>query len=220
VIRLPQCVLFDLDGTLLDSIPGIAYSIRAAFDAAGLPAPALDLRRLIGPPVRTILSRAAATDDPVLLDKLERHFRASYDTEGWRQTVCFPGTLELLEAMKACGHRLFIISNKPRHVAATSLAALDIAAYFERMYTRDSAEPPYASKADMLHVLLADHGLTAGDCVMVGDTMEDAGAAALHKISFIFMEHGYGDLSLAEPVLLKLGSFSEFMPFLAVENVQ
>jgi hypothetical protein len=49
--------------------------------------------------------------------------------------------------------------------------------------------------------------------------MEDASAAALHKISFIFMEHGYGDLSLAEPVLLKLGNFSEFMPFLAVENV-
>ena len=220
MIKIPQCVLFDLDGTLLDSVPGIAYSIKAAFDAAGLPAPAFDLRRLIGPPVRTILSRAAATNDPVLLNELERHFRASYDTEGWRQTVCFPGTSELLAAMKAGGHRLFIISNKPGHVAAICVDALGIAAYFEQMYTRDSVEPPYASKADMLRALLADHQLTAVDCVMVGDTMEDASAAALHKISFIFMEHGYGDLSLAEPVLLKLGNFSEFMPFLAVENVQ
>jgi phosphoglycolate phosphatase-like HAD superfamily hydrolase len=97
---------------------------------------------------------------------------------------------------------------------------LGIAAYFEQMYTRDSVEPPYASKADILRALLADHQLAAVDCVMVGDTMEDAGAAALHKISFIFMEHGYGELSRAQPVLLKLSSFSELMPFLAVENVQ
>ncbi len=118
MVKLPQCVLFDLDGTLLDSIPGIAWSIKAALQAAGLAEPAVDLRQSIGPPIRTILSRAAATEDPALLDQLERHFRASYDTEGWRRTTCFPGTLELLEAMKANGHRLFIISNKPRHIAA------------------------------------------------------------------------------------------------------
>jgi phosphoglycolate phosphatase len=220
VVKLPQCVLFDLDGTLLDSLPGIAYSVKAAFRAAGLPERSFDLRQYIGPPIRTILSRAAATDDPVLLDELERHFRASYDTDGWQQTVCFPGTLELLETMKASGHRLFVISNKPRHIAARIVEALGIASHFEQMYTRDSVEPPYASKGDMLDALLTDHQLAAADCVMVGDTMEDAGACALHKISFIFMEHGYGELSLAEPVLLKLGSFSEFMPFLAVENVQ
>jgi phosphoglycolate phosphatase len=220
VIKLPQCVLFDLDGTLLDSIPGIAYAVKAAFHAAGLEAPAFDLRRLIGPPVRTILSRAAATNDPVLLDQLERHFRASYDSDGWRQTVCFPGTLELLQALKAHGHRLFVVSNKPRHIAATILEALGLSSYFEQLYTRDSVEPPYTSKADMLNAVLADHQLASVDCVMVGDTMEDAGASALHKISFIFMEHGYGELSLAQPVLLKLGSFSEFMPYLAVENVQ
>jgi phosphoglycolate phosphatase len=220
MVRLPRCVLFDLDGTLLDSIPGIAYSIRAAFRAAGLPERSFDLRQCIGPPIGTILSRAAGTSDPLLLDELERHFRASYDTEGWRQTTCFPGTLELLEAMKASGHRLFIVSNKPRHIAVKNLEALGIATYFEQLYTRDSVEPPYASKPDILRALLADHQLAAADCAMVGDTMEDASASALHGISFIFMEHGYGELPLAQPALLRLSSFSEFMPFLAVENVQ
>jgi phosphoglycolate phosphatase len=213
-------VLFDLDGTLLDSIHGIAWSIKAALHAAGLPEPSADLRRSIGPPIRTILSRVAATDDPRLLDELERYFRASYDTDGWRRTTCFPGTLELLEAMKANGHRLFIISNKPGHIAAKNLEALGIASYFEQLYTRDSVTPPYASKANMLEALLADHQLAAVDCVMVGDTMEDADASALHRIGFIFMEHGYGELSLPHPVLLKLGSFSALMPYLALENVQ
>jgi phosphoglycolate phosphatase len=220
VVKLPQCVLFDLDGTLLDSIPGIAYSVSAALRAVGLPERTLDLRRWIGPPIRTILSRVAETDDPDLLDQLESHFRATYDTEGWLQTPCFPGVPELLQSMKKNGRRLFIISNKPRHISLKILEAQGIASCFEQIYTRDSVQPPYVSKADMLDALLTEHQLAPEACIMVGDTMEDASAAALHKIGFIFMEHGYGELFLAQPVLLKLGNFSEFMPYLAAENLR
>jgi phosphoglycolate phosphatase len=218
-VKLPRCVLFDMDGTLLDSLPGIAYSVQAAFDAVGLPERDFDLRQLIGPPIRTILSRAAETNDPALLDTLERLFRASYDREGWRQSVCFPDAFEVLQAMKKSGHRLFIVTNKPRHSSTMAIEAEGIAPFFERIYTRDSIEPPYASKADMLHALLTDQHLSPQDCVMVGDTMEDASAAAMHKINFIFMEHGYGEVSSAHPVMLKLGKFSEFLPYLAMETV-
>lgn len=220
MVKLPQCVLFDLDGTLQDSIPGIEFSVRAAFAAVGLDDKDLDLRRFIGPPIRTILSRVAKTKDPALLDTLERAFRTSYDTEGWRKTPCFPGVLEMLASMKGVSRRLFVVSNKPRHVSCKILEMQGILSHFEQIYTRDSTEPPYASKAGMVKALLADHRLDPQDCVMVGDTMEDAGAAALHKISFIFMEHGYGELSFAQPVLLKLGNFSELMPYLAAENLQ
>jgi phosphoglycolate phosphatase len=219
-VQLPRCLLFDMDGTLLDSLPGIAYSVQAAFDAAGLPERPFHLRQLIGPPIRTILSRAAETDDPALLDRLERHFRASYDNKGWRQSVFFPDALEVLQAMKKSGHRLFIVTNKPRHISIMAIEAEGIAPLFERIYTRDSKEPPYVSKADMLLALLTDQHLSPQDCVMVGDTMEDASAAAMHKIDFIFMEHGYGEVSSTHPVLLKLGKFSEFLPYLAMENVQ
>jgi phosphoglycolate phosphatase len=219
-VRLPRCLLFDMDGTLLDSLPGIVYSVQAAFTAAGLPERAFDLRQLIGPPIRTILSRAAETDDPALLDALERHFRASYDSEGWRQSVCFPDALEVLQAMKKSAHRLFIVTNKPRHSSAMAIEADGLTPFFERIYTRDSKEPPYISKADMLQALLADQHLSPQECVMVGDTMEDAGAAAMHKINFIFMEHGYGEISSAHPVMLRLGKLSEFLPYLAMENVR
>ena len=217
-VRLPRCLLFDMDGTLLDSLPGIEYSVKAAFDAAGLPGRTFGLRELIGPPIRVILSHAAETDDPALLDTLERHFRASYDNEGWRQSAFFPGVLEVLQTMKKSGNRLFVVTNKPRHISTMALEAGGSAFLFERIYTRDSKVPPYVSKADMLHALLTDQHLSPRDCVMVGDTMEDAGAAAMHGINFIFMAHGYGEVSSAHPVMLKLGSFSEFMPFLAVEN--
>jgi phosphoglycolate phosphatase len=220
VVKLPQCVLFDMDGTLLDSLPGIAYSVKAAFGGAGLPERPFNLRQQIGPPIRTILSRAAETDDPVLLDNLEGHFRASYDSDGWRQSIWYPGALDVLQTMNNRGHRLFIVTNKPRHISTKAIEAEGLASLFERIYTRDSRQPPYASKADMLQSLLTDQHLSPQDCVMVGDTMEDASAASMHKINFIFMEHGYGEFSSTHPVLLRLGSFSEFMPYLAVENVQ
>ncbi len=220
MVRLAQCVLFDQDGTLLDSIPGIEYSVRAAFAAAGLDDSGLDLRPRIGPPIRAILSKVARTDDPVLLDRLEGAFRTSYDSEGWRRTPCFPGAVEMLAAMKAAGHRLFVVTNKPREVSLKILEMQDIAGHFEQVYTRDSAEPPYATKAGMLEAILSDHRLKAEDCVMVGDTIEDASAAALHKVGFIFMEHGYGSFDEALPVLLRLRNFSEFMPYVAMENVR
>jgi len=215
VIRLPECILFDLDGTLLDSIPGIEYSVRAAFDVAGLDFRGISLREWIGPPIRTILANLLAnrakTEDVALLDTLEQAFRASYDTEGWRKTPCFPGVAEVLASMKAGGHRLFVVSNKPRQVSEKILTMQGIAGHFEEIYTRDSADPPYSSKVGMLQAILRDYGLKPQDCAMVGDTMEDASAAALHRIAFIYMEHGYGELSQAQPVLLRLGNFSEFM---------
>ena len=55
---------------------------------------------------------------------------------------------------------------------------------------------------------------------MVGDTMEDASASAMNEIGFVFMEHGYGTLPLSYPAMLKLGSFSEFLPYVATENIE
>ena len=218
--RLPRCLLFDLDGTLLDSFPGIAYSVKAAFHAAGLPERNFDLDKLIGPPIRTILSRAVETEDPSLLDALEQHFRASYDSEGWLKTICYEGVHEVLQTMKQKGHLLFVVSNKPRHISVRILEAEGIAPFFEKIYTRDSKQPPYISKEDMLHQLLVEHRLDPQDCAMIGDTMEDASASTMNKIGFIFMEHGYGALPLEHPVMLRLGRFSEFLPYLAVESIE
>ncbi|HEY4051569.1 MAG TPA: HAD family hydrolase [Acidobacteriaceae bacterium] len=218
---LPRCIFFDLDGTLLDSLPGITHSVNRAFAACSLPMLKTDLRKQIGPPVRTILARLAGEISEHDLDRLEQAFRASYDGDGWRMTHCYPGAREILLGMRGQDLRLFVVSNKPRHIAVQILEAEGTAALFEEIVTKDSRQPHYSGKDEMIAMLLASHGLESQECMMVGDTIEDGLAAAKAKMKFILMTHGYGDVleSAEVPVALRMSHFSEFMPLLTKEIV-
>jgi len=219
--RLPACILFDLDGTLLDSLPGIESSVRAAFASQGLPVPSGSLRNLIGPPIRTILAKAGNVTDPSTLDALERAFRQHHDTEGWKETVCFPEALRVLTELRRHGRRLFVVSNKPRRVSLKILERENLVGLFESVITRDSRVPAYAGKVEMVGELLVQQEIRPADCVLVGDTMEDAKAAAEKGIAFIYMTHGYGrmeDPSVAAARCLQ--NFSQFLPMIAEELVR
>jgi phosphoglycolate phosphatase len=218
--RRANCFLFDLDGTILDSLPGIEGSVRAAFAACGLPAPATRLRELIGPSIRTILAGAGHIEDEKLLDALEHAFREDYDSEGWRRTVCYPGADAVLKTMREQGRRLFVISNKPRHISLRILENENILAFFDSILTRDSRHPAFANKEEMITTLLSEQTIAATDAVMVGDTIEDARAAAATGIGFVWMTHGYGDGVPADAMVGRFSSFSEFLPWLAEELVR
>jgi phosphoglycolate phosphatase len=216
--RLPPCLLFDLDGTLLDSEPGISFSIHAACQTAGLPSPRQDLRAFLGPPVRTILGRLFENAEPALLDKLEAAFRASYDTEGWQKTSCFPGAHEVLDALQSAGHRLFVVSNKPRQISLRILSHLRIRAFFEQIYTRDSRSPPYSNKEEIIRELLQEQRVSPSDCLMVGDTMEDVSASVANRIDTALMEYGYGQELSALPVRLRLNKLEDFLSYMQPET--
>ena len=145
LFQLPDTVLFDLDGTLLDSLPGIRYSIVEAFRTCGLPMADVELRLLIGPPIRTILSRlivgVSAEAKEQYLACLERAFRASYDSDGWQQTYHYAGTVAMLKQMKEQSLRLFVVSNKPRHISLKILEREGTLEYFDQIVTRDSRVP-------------------------------------------------------------------------------
>jgi phosphoglycolate phosphatase len=225
VYKLPKAMLFDLDGTLLDSLPGIAYSTRAAFTACGLAMGEVELRTLIGPPIRTILAKIALADvagglSEEQLDRLVQAFRLSYDNEGWKMTPHYVGAAELLRELRAKGKRLFVVSNKPRPISLKILEAEGTLELFEEIVTRDSRRPAYSGKWEMMSSLMERHGLEPQDCLMVGDTMEDAEAASATGMKFCLMTHGYGDVPevSAVPVALRFDRFSELMPKLAQEQ--
>jgi phosphoglycolate phosphatase len=219
-LRRVRAVFFDLDGTLLDSLPGIRYSAEAAFAACGLERGELDLRGLIGPPIRMILASMSRGVSEPELDALERAFRASYDSEGWKMTPHFAGAGEALRAMRAEGKRLFVVSNKPRHIAVRILEAEGTLGLFDEVVTRDSREPAYAGKLEMLVPLLRKWEVQAEECLMVGDTIEDAEAAADCGMRFCLMAHGYGDVPMdsSVPVTFRCAHFSELIPGPAEEQ--
>lgn len=211
--RLPKYILFDLDGTLLDSLPGIDFSVHSAFAACGLQLLHNDIRGMIGPPIRTILSTAGGIFDENSLDKLEQAFRADYDSAGWHKTVCFPDAGRVLRAMHERGHQLFVLSNKPRHTSLQILEREAILKHFRAIVTRDSRSPIYSGKKEMIVTLVTDHKITMKDCLMVGDTIEDAKAAASVGIRFAWATYGYGTVAETPsiPVAYTLDSLSEFL---------
>jgi phosphoglycolate phosphatase len=207
--NLPQAIFFDLDGTLLDSLPGIAFSIKEAFTDCGLPMQPIDLADIIGPPIRTILALAATQATDSDLDLLERAFRNSYDSDGWRKTLLFPGANVMLREAHGLGIQLFVVSNKPRHISVKILEREGMLVLFNAILTRDSSDPPYTGKEQMIEHLLQSFQLDADRCIMVGDTMEDAHAATAMQVPFAWVAHGYGKLPSNQAVALRIHSFQE-----------
>ena len=115
--------IFDLDGTLVDSLPGITWSVEQALALCGLPPLAVDLKPSIGPPIRSILAGVTGLRDAPSLDRLERAFRASYDAEGWRKTACYEGAPDMLRRLRAGGIGLWVVTNKPSRIAPSAWRA-------------------------------------------------------------------------------------------------
>jgi phosphoglycolate phosphatase len=134
-------------------------------------------------------------------------------------TPHYLGAGETMREMRARGSRLFVVSNKPRHISVRILEAEGTLELFDEVVTRDSREPAYKDKPEMMHALLERHGIEAHDSLMVGDTIEDAEAAHRMGIPFCLMTHGYGGVPVdsAIPVAFRFDHFSELVPIPAQE---
>lgn len=209
----PRHIIFDLDGTLVDSIPGIAWSVDAALRSCGLPPAGRDLAVLIGPPVRDILAAVSGVAEPDLLDRLERAFRSSYDSAGWRLTVCQPGVRGMLSQLLPAGVGLWLVTNKPSHSTAMILCELHLDGFFREVVSRDSRTPVYASKSEMLIDLLERRSLPRAACLMAGDTVEDWRAAEAAGIPCALVPHGYG--GTLPPGCRRIGGWRELLEMCA-----
>lgn len=185
-------ILYDLDGTLVDSLPGIEYAARAAC-AEILPGVVLpSLRPLIGPPIREMLARALPELGPNELDALSAAFRRQYDTEGWRMSRLFPGTADVLHALSLTGIIQIVVTNKPRRASRVILEEFRLLKWITGLVARDGRIPHYSSKGDMIRFALEEWSIGADNVVMVGDTSEDGFAAAEAGIRFAWVAYGYG----------------------------
>ena len=210
-------LIFDLDGTLVDSSPGILASLSVAFSASKLePVEPLN-NRLIGPPLREVLHSLCADPEPAVLDNLINQFKAHYDTAGFKQTNPFPKVEEMIRTLSRAKIPMHIATNKRAHPTKQILDAMGWSRMFDKILSPDSFNPALPRKSAILIRLLAEANLASQDCLYIGDRYDDYKAAKEAGIQFALAEWGFeGDSSTfnEDTVILKTPSAEYLMKYL------
>lgn len=184
--------LFDLDGTLIDSQSGILASCKAALRALGHePAPTFDVAAVIGPPIHDVMRLLLAPYGDDRVSEAVAAYRQDYGTKGLFQSVPYPGIAEVLSALRAAGATLYVATSKRTDFARRILEHLGLAQHFARIYGADS-DGALDHKPELLAHLLAQEGLRAERCVMVGDRRFDISGAHANRMRAIGVLWGYG----------------------------
>ena len=188
---MPKSILFDLDGTLTDSGEGIMNCASLALERFGIPIPPRDaLRVFIGPPLHDTFRQFGVPEDQV--DEAIRIYRSRYVPIGKFENTPYPGIRELLEQLRAQGHRLFVATSKPEDMSVEILEHFDLARFFDRICGA-SLDRSRSSKDAVIAYLLQQHR-TEEPVVMVGDTVFDILGAAAHGIPAVGVAWGYGSV--------------------------
>jgi phosphoglycolate phosphatase len=186
-------VLFDLDGTLTDSRPGITASIRHALDRLGYACPDdAALGTYIGPPLRGTLSTLLDSHDAALIETALGHYRTRYDAVGLFENRVYDDVPAMLDTIARHGHAMLVATAKPQHAAARIVEHFGLASHFIGVY---GAEPGgrFDAKIDLLAHLIESGVIRADRSVMVGDRASDVVAAKVNGIRSIGALWGYGD---------------------------
>lgn len=183
-------LVFDLDGTLIDSARDIAESVGEMLDSYGAPPlPVSDIVTMVGDGAPMLVRRALAQTEttPDLREALDRYLRI-YDRRLLNHTAAYPGMTEML-GMSLRRGPLAVLTNKPLGPSIGILEALGLRGYFTRIIGGDSE---YGRKPDPTG-LLALQSLAPGDrLVMVGDSPADWKTAEAAGVPFVWARYGFG----------------------------
>lgn len=209
----PQLVIFDLDGTLTDSAPGVVASFRHALAAVGADVPDGDLAALVvGPPMHHTLRELGLGDR---VPEAIAAYRADYADRGWAMNTLFDGIAEVLADLEAAGVRLAVATSKAEPTADRILRHFGIAGHFEVIAgaTLDGAR---AAKADVVAHALAQLEPLPERVVMVGDRAHDVEGAAEHGIATVMVGWGYGNGDVADAAVARVATVAELREVLGV----
>ena len=184
-----QTILFDLDGTLLDSGEGVLTCVRLALETLGkpIPSPAV-LRSFIGPPLLDSFLRVGCT--PEETRQAIEIYRGRYTTVGKFEACVYPGLPQLLQRLQAEGCRLYVATSKPEHTSTEILEHFGLAPYFRRI-AGASADDKRSTKAQVLSYLL-EEAAPLDRPLMVGDTVYDVVGSRSHGIDCVGVKWGFG----------------------------
>ncbi len=196
---MPKTILFDLDGTIMNSAEGITEGVRLSLETFGLPTlPYSTLEKFIGPPLRDSFVGYCGVSEE-LAEELLTDYRKYYAKTGLYKCKPYPGIPKLLEQLLKKGDELMIATSKPTEFAKTVLKSWKLDGYFSEIigagFTKNSD-----SKGRIVAVCIekAKHD----EILMVGDTVFDVEGARENQIPAVAVLYGFGDreeLKAAKP---------------------
>jgi phosphoglycolate phosphatase len=197
-MTLPSAILLDLDGTLIDSEPGILSSCRAALRALGHETdPKMEIASIIGPPMEDVMRYLLAQFGDDRVAEGVNAYREDYGTRGLLLSEVYDGISGALTEMRRAGTHLYLATSKREVFARRILEnkALD------RLFTGIYGSVPDGGidhKPELIAHILTKNKLSADQCVMVGDRKFDIAGAHANKVRAAGVLWGYGDRSELE----------------------
>ena len=195
-----KAVIFDLDGTLIDTAGEIATALDRTFTELGKPLlPASEVRDLIGRGVPSLVERALAKvgADGFALGHAVERFEAHYAQTVGTAAVVFPGVRAGLEALQSAGYAMSVVTNKPRYFTEQLLEGLGVGAFFSAIVAGDDGirRKPHG---DMLVAACERMDSTPPKTLMLGDSDNDVIAARAAGCPVWCVPYGYNEGRPAE----------------------
>ena len=186
-------IIFDLDGTIVDSQQSIIESLRWALKNSGV-RPVMDLTTdLIGPPLIETLKKISGQSDELLLRELVESFKSRYDSVGYKSSRPFSGMESALWQLYNMGYELHIATNKRLIAAQNIIKYFSLDKYFKSLYTIDlNCESPFKNKSKMIEGLVRDQSLNPEHTLYIGDRADDYHSARDNNIGCLLVGWGYG----------------------------
>ncbi len=201
--RLPGAVVFDLDGTLVDSIWDLIDGLNVLMARVGRTSLDRDaVVMMVGDGLPKLVERAfLATGDLPKDSELADHvawFADYYEANATARTQPYPGAVRALEGLRDAGVRLGVCTNKPAGATAEVLDKLDLARFFTAVAGGDTVPGRRKPDPAHLHHVLAGLDVSAARAVMVGDNHNDVGVARAAQVPVIAVSFGYAHGPVAE----------------------
>ena len=184
--------LFDLDGTLIDSAPGIEESFYFAYLNVYNKMCPQTITTFIGPPIDQVLTAVNGEGNLDTVKRFVDAFKQHYDNEGYKKSKLYDDVESVLEVLLKDKSNLFLATNKRLKPTKLILEYLSIGKYFNHIYCPDILDQKFKNKTDLIAHILKTNPLELNETIMIGDTLHDGIAAEENNIDFALVEYGYG----------------------------
>jgi phosphoglycolate phosphatase len=223
LLRVPQLILLDLDGTLVDSVPDLAFAVDSMMQQLHLPKRGIaSVREWVGNGMERLIKRALVNDmhgepDEALFQRALPLFKHAYNQCNGHHSLLYPNVKTTLQYLHDHAFLMACITNKPRQFTEPLLEQLGIAHFFNLILSGDSLPSKKPDPLPLIHAT-QHFNVLPQNCVMIGDSKNDVQAARAAHLQVICVSYGYNhgeDIRLSHPDAV-LDDFGELRDLIGV----